>query len=172
MTRVTHRSAQAALHVRKRLICILTRWQAGLRRYRTPLVAVSILSVVAAAVIGFVTRPESPAQLTAFRVVIVADLIAIYLWAGIYTLLQPWWQSQVGRSLVFKDLALSVPFWILFINLFFGFSRFASKFSSALDMAALTTVAVVLLVRSDIWVSEHAKESGEADEPPGDAGEG
>jgi PAS domain S-box-containing protein len=125
-------------------------------RFRPVLIIVSVAFIIGCTVTGLFADPASHTQVTLYRVIVIADLVAIYAYIGIYTLLQPWWQSRIGRSLVFKDLALSIPLLLTVISLFFQFSRLTTKVASGVDAGALAAIAAFLLARSDIWISEHA----------------
>ena len=142
--------------------------QTWIARVRLWLLGAGLAGVAAAGVAGFVFGPDSHGQIIAYRVVIAADLVAIYLWIAVYSLLQPWWRYRIGRNLVGKDIALSVPLLILLVSLWFNFNRLDSQIAGGFDLVALAAVAVYLFTRSDIWVVEHSRRVTEpqGNEPP------
>ncbi len=155
------------LRVRAAMVRGLVRWQRAMERARRPILAGCTVIIAAGAVIGFRYDPGSVQQVIAYKVVLFADLAAIYSYVGVYSVLQPWWSSRIGRSIVLKDVALSVPLLVIAGSLFFSFGQFTSKVGSAADLAALTAMAAILFARSDVWVAEHASKAGNAADEAG-----
>jgi PAS domain S-box-containing protein len=145
-----------AMGFRARLVRRLIRLQVLMERFKPVIITVALLFVAGSTLTGLFADPLSESQAVLYKVIVIADLAAIYLYVGVYTALQPWWQSRVGRSLVWKDLALSIPLWLTLLSLFFHFSRLSTKVASGVDAGALAAIAAILMARSDIWISEHA----------------
>ena len=149
-----------AFRMRTVMVRILIKVQRRMERARIPVFIACGVLVAACTALGMRYDPDSRQQVIAYRVVLVADLAAIYSYVGIYTLLQPWWKSKIGRSIVLKDLVLSVPMLVIAGSLFFSFGRLGSKVASGLDLGALAAIAAILFARSEVWIAEHARKAG------------
>jgi hypothetical protein len=70
----------------------------------------------------------------------------------IYTLLEPWWRSQLGRSLILlAGLAMVTPM-LFILALFFGLSRVSSETLSWIEAGVLFITCAAMVRRSYIWV--------------------
>lgn len=95
-----------------------------------------------------------------FRIVIIADLVAILAFISVYTRLAPWWRNPIGRTLVIKDILLVLILIPSVLSLFFQLNRFDSRITGWVDIALLGLLAPVMLWRSAVWMKIHRQKQG------------
>ena len=71
---------------------------------------------------------------------------------AIYTLLAPWWQSMIGRSIVALDAALSLTLLPSVIHHLFGATSAESTFFAWFTLTAFAMVPCVIVWRAVILI--------------------
>lgn len=82
----------------------------------------------------------------------VAAFAALAQWIAVYTWLQPWWRSWIGRSLVGLAAASMVTPALFILSLFFNLSRATSQVLAWAEVAVLIVITIGMVWRSVIWV--------------------
>lgn len=90
-----------------------------------------------------------------FRISTIAVDVCTLAFIITYTKLAPWWKSVIGRTIVWKDIALLMAFIPATLSLFFEFNRFSSRVSSWIDIADFFAIAGIMLWRIRIWIRTH-----------------
>lgn len=91
----------------------------------------------------------------------VGAVTAILQWIAVYTWLQPWWKSHIGRSLILlAGFSMVTP--VLFIlSLFLHLNRGDSNVLAWIEIALLFAYVPAMAWRSVIWVrSARGEEHG------------
>ena len=91
----------------------------------------------------------------------IGAVIAVIQWVTVYTVLQPWWRSPIGRSLVlFAGFSVVTP--VLFIlSLFFHLNLAGSHLLAWVEIALLIAYVPAMAWRSVVWIrSGRAEEHG------------
>jgi len=86
----------------------------------------------------------------AFKIVEVASVVTIAAFVACYSKWARWWANAIGRTLVFKDIALVLVLVPSILSIFIDFSRFTSRIAGWFDVAAFALVPVIMLWRT--WV--------------------
>src|SRR5882724_7856531 len=95
-----------------------------------------------------------------FKIILLANLVTILAFVGIYTALAPWWQNEIGRSIVALDLLLGAAFIPSVISLFWHLNRLTSHVVAWVDIGIFTLIAAGMAWRCITWIRIH-KNSGE-----------
>lgn len=111
---------------------------------------------------------QDAAILFLFKVVLIADLVAIAGFVLDYSIRAAWWGNAIGRTLVIKDLLLGAALTPSVLSLFFHFSRLTSHIAAWIDVALFAAIAVVMSWRVVIFERIH-REKG-LPPPPGPDG--
>lgn len=90
-----------------------------------------------------------------FRVVLVADLVALASFIVLYTMLAAWWRNTIGRTIVIKDLLLGAALTPSVLSLFFHFSRLTSRVAGWVDVGLFAGIAVTMVWRDIVWWHVH-----------------
>lgn len=90
-----------------------------------------------------------------FKVSTVSVELATLAFILTYTKLAPWWRSIIGRTIVWKDIALLLAFIPTTLSLFLQFSRLSSRIAAWIDIADFFVIAGIMLWRIRIWIRTH-----------------
>lgn len=93
--------------------------------------------------------------------VLLADLTSIIVFIATYTKLAPWWSSQIGRTIVIKDILLVLILIPSILSLFFSFNRFTSHIAAWINIVLLAALVPIMLWRTQVWVK--LKNQGDTD---------
>lgn len=98
---------------------------------------------------------QDAAILFLFKVVLIADLVAIAAFVLDYSVRAEWWSNPIGRTLVIKDLLLGAAITPSVLSLFFRFSRLTSHIAAWVDIALFAAIAVTMTWRVVIFERIH-----------------
>ena len=98
-----------------------------------------------------------------FKIVLIADVVAIAGFVVQYWRLAPWWRNPIGRTIVTKDILLGCCLIPSIMSLFFHFSRLTSHVAAWIDVALFGLIAPVMIWRVIVWERIH-KEDGSGDD--------
>jgi hypothetical protein len=98
--------------------------------------------------------------MVAFRVVLIAGVVSVTLWAAVYTYLAKWWANPIGRTVVDFAIRVSIAMIPSILSLFFQFSRLTSQVAGWIDVALFGLVALGILRRIPLWVKLHMDKDG------------
>lgn len=87
----------------------------------------------------------------AFKVVDVASVVAIATFIGYYSRIAAWWSNPIGRTIVFKDIALILVLIPSILSIFLKFSRFTSHVAAWFDLVSFAMVPVIMTWRIFVW---------------------
>lgn len=94
---------------------------------------------------------QDQAIILGFKVTEVASLVSIVAFVAYYTWLAPWHKNPVGRTIVFKDLALILVLLPSVLSIFFHFNRLTSYVAAWFDVASFALVPVIMIWRIIVW---------------------
>jgi hypothetical protein len=106
---------------------------------------------------------NDPLTTLLFQLVIIADIVSITAFVLIYSKLAPWWRNPIGRTIVIKDILLTLVLIPSALSLFLHFSRLTSEVASWLDIVLLGSITPVMLWRIRIWFKIHGNKVTDAD---------
>ena len=98
---------------------------------------------------------QDQAILLAFKVAEVASVITIAVFVACYSLWAPWWRNPIGRTIVFKDIALLLVLIPSLLSIFINFNRLTSHIAAWFDVAAFTAVPVIMVWRVFVFRKIH-----------------
>lgn len=94
---------------------------------------------------------EDQIILLLFKVVLIAGMTSIAAFVVQYTLLAPWWRDQLGRTLVIKDILLTLVLVPSVLALFFRFGRASGHIAAWFDIAVFGAITPVMIWRMLVW---------------------
>jgi hypothetical protein len=90
-----------------------------------------------------------------FKIVLVADVLAILAFILDYSRLAPWYRNPIGRTIVTKDILLLVILIPGVLSLFFEFNRLTSRIAAWIDLVAFALIAPVMVWRIVVFERIH-----------------
>ena len=90
-----------------------------------------------------------------FRIAELFAIASIVIFVAVYWRLAPWWRNPIGRTIVIKDLALLLALIPGVLSLFLDFNRLSSRVAAWFDLACLTSIGVIMLWRTVVWIKVH-----------------
>lgn len=90
-----------------------------------------------------------------YKLSTIAVVVSTLGFIGVYTKLAPWWRSPIGRTIVWKDIALVMAFLPVTFSLFLRFNRLTSTIAAWIDIADFVAITVIMIIRCQIWVRTH-----------------
>lgn len=102
-------------------------------------------------------------MITAYRIADLAAIISILAWITVYTRLEPWWRSRVGRTLVLLAVLLLAQHIIAGLSLFLDFNRLTSQVAGWVYFALIALVAVTMFHRTWLWTRISREKQHQAD---------
>lgn len=100
----------------------------------------------------------TPAIVNALKLTSIAALAGLVQWVIVYTHLEPWWRSRVGRSLVYLALLNMVLPALFILSLFFDLNRQTSEVLAWTLVGVLALTAVTMGWRTVLWVRASKEE--------------
>lgn len=112
--------------------------------------------------------------LLAYKITTITVVASTLCFIAVYTKLAPWWRSPIGRTIVWKDIALVMAFLPVVFSLFLKFNRLTSVIAAWVDIADFVAITVIMLIRCQVWIRTHklqpdmmqSQEKIEDEEPP------
>ena len=101
--------------------------------------------------------------LTLFKIAEVAAIVAILRFVIVYSRLEPWWRNPIGRSIVYKDIALMLALLPALLSLFLDLNRLTSQIIGWFDLACITAIAVLMFWRTEVWKRTARRSAAERD---------
>lgn len=99
-------------------------------------------------------KPD-PLVILLFRIVLIAGEVSIVAFVIQYTRLAKWWRSQIGRTIVAKDILLVLVLIPSILSLFISFSRLTSQVAAWVDIVLFGLVTPVMWWRTWVWEKIH-----------------
>ena len=93
--------------------------------------------------------------LLAFKVVEVASVVAIVAFIACYSRWAPWWKDPIGRTIVFKDIALILVLVPSMLSIFVDFNRLRSRIAAWYDVGSFALVPVIMCGRIVVFRRIH-----------------
>ena len=100
-----------------------------------------------------------------FKIVVVADLVAIAAFIADYSRLAAWYKNPIGRTLVIKDLLLGAAFIPSVLSFFFKFNRLTSHIAAWIDIALFAGIAAVMTWRTVVFERIHRDKAAAGSAP-------
>jgi hypothetical protein len=97
--------------------------------------------------------------LLGYKISTIAVIASTLAFIAVYTRLAPWWKSPIGRTIVWKDIALVMAFLPVALSLFFHFNRLTSTLSAWIDIADFVVITVIMVIRCKVWITTHKPQS-------------
>ena len=86
---------------------------------------------------------QEQALVLAFKVVEVASVVTIVAFIACYSRWADWIHNPIGRTIVYKDVALILVLIPSILSIFLHFSRFTSRVAGWFDVGAFALVAIL-----------------------------
>jgi hypothetical protein len=86
------------------------------------------------------------------KIGLIAGLISLIAWVGVYSRLAKWWRSPIGRTIVIETLLIALLFVPQILSLFLNLTRLDSRVAAWADVALIAAVTPVMLWRAAIWL--------------------
>ena len=90
-----------------------------------------------------------------FKITEVASLVTIAAFVAYYTKVARWWSNPIGRTIVFKDLALILVLLPSVLSIFLSFNRLTSHIAAWFDIGSFALVPVIMTLRIIVWRRMH-----------------
>ena len=91
----------------------------------------------------------------ALKVALIAGFISLAGWIILYSAIQDWWASPIGRTLVVKTTLIALLFIPTTLALFFHLSRADSWAAGWVQVTLIGLVSPVMWWRSAVWWRLH-----------------
>jgi hypothetical protein len=91
-------------------------------------------------------------MLLAFKIGNLLGLAGVLQWIIIYTRLEPWWRSSIGRTLVMLASMVLAQQMIFALSLFLDFNRLTSQVASWVYIIIVYLIGIGMFHRSIIWI--------------------
>jgi hypothetical protein len=98
---------------------------------------------------------QQQALILAFKIVEVASVAAIAAFVACYSKWARWWENAIGRTLVFKDIALVLVLIPSILSIFIDFNRLTSRIAGWFDVTAFALVPVIMVWRTFVFRKIH-----------------
>jgi hypothetical protein len=91
----------------------------------------------------------------AFKVVEVASVVTIAVFIACYSRWAAWFRNPIGRTIVYKDIALVLVLVPSILSIFINFNRLTSHIAAWFDVAAFAMVPVIMVWRTLVFRKIH-----------------
>lgn len=98
---------------------------------------------------------QDQAIVLAFKVVEVASVVTIAAFIACYSRWARWWTNPIGRTIVYKDIALILVLLPSILSIFWHFNRLTSHIAAWFDVSALALVPVIMTWRIFVFRKIH-----------------
>lgn len=93
--------------------------------------------------------------LFAFKVTEIASVVTIGAFVAYYTKAAAWWKNPIGRTIVYKDIALILVLIPSILSIFFSFNRLTSHIAAWFDVGAFALVPIIMCWRIVVFRRIH-----------------
>lgn len=100
----------------------------------------------------------------AFKVAEVASVVTIGAFIACYSRWARWYKNPIGRTIVFKDIALILVLLPSILSIFFRFNRLTSHIAAWYDIGSFALVPVIMCWRIAVFGKIHR--AGKLGQPP------
>ena len=114
---------------------------------------------------------QDQAILLAFKVVEVASVVTIAAFIACYSRWAKWWANPIGRTIVYKDIALILVLIPSILSIFIDFNRLTSHIAAWFDVGSFALVPAIMIWRVFVFRKIH-RTGMLAEATPPDPGEG
>jgi hypothetical protein len=136
------------------IVKVLSRFlKPAVGKYVAAPASVAILAV--SAWLGFSYWQRGSVQVDTYRASLIFATTGTFCFIATYSYLAPWWRNLIGKTIVLKDLALLLALTPITLSLFFTFNRFTSRLASAADLVSISSIGVIMLWRTAVWIRVH-----------------
>jgi len=98
---------------------------------------------------------QDQAIILAFKVAEVASLVTIIAFVVCYSRWAKWWRNPIGRTIVFKDLALVLVLIPSILSIFIDFNRLTSHIAAWCDVVSFGAIPVIMCWRIAVFWRIH-----------------
>ena len=113
---------------------------------------------------------QDMAILLAFKIVEVASVVTIVVFILCYSRWAAWWRNAIGRTIVYKDIALILVLIPSILSIFVDFNRLTSHIAAWFDVGAFALVPVIMIWRVFVFRKIHQAGKLAAAVPPDQEG--
>lgn len=107
---------------------------------------------------------QDEAIILGFKIVEVASVVAIAAFIACYSKWARWWSNPIGRTIVYKDIALILVLIPSILSIFLRFNRLTSHIAAWFDIASFALVPVLMVWRIAVFRRIH-KNGGKTGAP-------
>ena len=93
--------------------------------------------------------------LLAFKVVEVASVVTIVAFIACYSRWARWWSNPIGRTIVYKDIALILVLVPSILSIFWHFNRLTSHIAAWFDVGSFALVPIIMVWRVIVFGKIH-----------------
>jgi hypothetical protein len=98
---------------------------------------------------------QDAAIILAFKVVEVASVVTIATFIACYSRWASWWRNPIGRTIVYKDIALILVLIPSILSIFWHWNRLTSHIAAWFDVFSFALVPVIMCWRIDVFRKIH-----------------
>jgi hypothetical protein len=98
---------------------------------------------------------QEQAILFAFKVTEIASVVTIAAFIACYSMWAKWWANAIGRTIVYKDIALMLVLIPSILSIFINFNRLTSHIAAWFDVASFALVPMVMVWRIFVFREIH-----------------
>lgn len=109
---------------------------------------------------------QEPVITWCFKGVEIASVVTIAAFITCYSRWAKWYQNPIGRTIVFKDIALILVLIPSILSIFFRFNRLTSNIAAWYDIGSFALVPVIMVWRIGVFYRIHKNGSGRTERPP------
>jgi len=91
----------------------------------------------------------------AFKAVEIASVVTIAAFIAYYSRVAAWWRNPIGRTIVYKDVALILVLIPSILSIFLHFNRLSSHIAAWFDVGSFALVPVIMVWRIVVWRRIH-----------------
>ena len=111
---------------------------------------------------------QEQAIVLAFKVVEVASVVTIAAFIACYSQWAKWWANPIGRTIVYKDIALILVLIPSILSIFWHFNRLTSHIAAWYDVGSFALVPAIMIWRIFVFRKIHRDgNSKNSSEEPG-----
>jgi hypothetical protein len=103
---------------------------------------------------------QDEAIIFAFKAFEIASVVTITAFIACYSRWAPWWRDPIGRTIVYKDIALILVLLPSILSIFLSFNRLTSHIAAWFDVGSFALVPVIMCWRIAVFRKIHRNGNG------------
>jgi hypothetical protein len=98
---------------------------------------------------------QDQAVVLCFKIVEIASVVTIGAFVACYSLWAKWRSNAIGRTIVYKDIAIILVLLPSILSIFVGFSRLTSHIAAWFDIGSFALVPAIMCWRIAVFWKIH-----------------